>query len=139
MARTIKAKQQEETRRRWFRFRLAYIVLLVALGLFAYKFLQKTQEIRYLSRQAAVLRWQNEQRVQQNAELKRAIQFYRTPDFVAEEARAAFGDINPGDVLIQAQPVIQRPVPMLRPAPARPAPTPAPTWKQWWQAFFGGS
>jgi cell division protein FtsB len=126
--------------RKWLRFRLAYVILFAFLALFSYKFLEKTRQIRNLARQEAALRWQNQQTARENAALERAIRYYRTPAYVEEQARAIYGDSNPGDILVQSQPVTQGPAPAVRAAPRMsvPAAPPEPTWKQWWQAFFGG-
>src|SRR2546423_15606816 len=108
------------------------------MALFAYKFIQKTQQIHTLAGQEAALRWENDQTAAENLRLQRAIRYYRTPNYVEEQARALFGDSYPGDVLVQSHPVMQRTGPVLRAAPPRPAAPPLPTWKQWWNAFFGG-
>jgi cell division protein FtsB len=123
--------------RRRLRFRPAYLILLIFLALFSYKFLEKTQQIRALARQEAALRQQNDQTARENTALQRAIQFYRTPAYVEEQAREIYGDSNPGDILVQSNPVFERPVPVVRAAPPLPRATPEPAWKQWWRAFFG--
>jgi hypothetical protein len=112
-------------------------VLLAFLLLFSYKFLEKTQQIRALARQEAALRQQNDQTARENAALQQAIQFYRTPAYVEEQAREIYGDSNPGDFLVQSNPTFERPAPAVRPAPPRPAAPPEPTWKRWWNTFFG--
>ena len=121
--------------RKRFRLRLAYVILAIAMALFAYKFLEKTKEIRGLAQQAAALRYQNQQTARQNASLQRSIKNYRTPQYVENEARAVFGYTLPGDVAIESQP-IPRPVVTARAAPPRPAPPPLPIWEQWWKVFF---
>jgi cell division protein FtsB len=130
-------KPDDTAKRRRLRVRPAYLVLAVFLALFAYKFLQKTREIRGLARQEAALRWQNQQTARQNAALQRAILYDRTMPYVEDQAREIFWYSKPGDILVGSVPTFLQPRPMVRVAPPRPAAPPEPTWKQWWKAFFG--
>lgn len=129
------AQQQPEEKRRGFRLRPAYIVVILIMAFFAMKFLQETQKVRLLAAEHAALQYQNEKTAQQNAQLARAIRYYKTPQFIREDARAMLDYTLPGDIAIQTQPrpqrVVVRPAPVAAPAPAQP------TWKLWWHAFFG--
>jgi cell division protein FtsB len=124
----------EKSRR--FKVRPTYVILGVLMALFAFKFIQKTQEIRQLQQQEAALRYENQQTAQQNAQLQREIITYRSAQWVADQARSLLGFTMPGEVPIQPQ-IVHQPVVEARPAPV---PTPAPSvpvWKQWWRVFFG--
>lgn len=123
-------------RRKRSLIRPAYVILLVLMALFAFKFVQKTQEIRRLAAQEAALQYANRKTAQANARLASAIRYYRTPDYAAGEARAVFGYTEPGDVAIMSRP-IQEPAVAVRAAPPRPPSPSKPVWKQWWDAFFG--
>lgn len=115
------------------RIRPAYLVLLACMALFAFKFLEKTQEVRQLAAQEAAIRYQNAATARDNQRLQRAIGYYRTPAFIESSART-YGFTRPGDVPIQIQPVSQRVV-AVRAAPLPPTYA-EPVWKQWWSAFF---
>jgi cell division protein FtsB len=128
------AEPQDSQEGTSFRFRPAYVILLLCMALFAFKFIQKTQEIRALAAQAAAVRYQNERTAAENDQLRREIGYYRTPNYIENTART-YGFARPGDVPIQTQPVNPRIV-AVRAAPL-PAPSMAtPVWKQWWLAFF---
>lgn len=120
--------------RRNFRLRWEYVVLAAFLVLFAVKFIQKTEVIQALNKQKAALDYQNQALRQDDVRVQHAIGYYRTTQYVQEEARAVFGYTQPGDVAIMSKPQDPRVV-AVRAAPPRPAPPPEPTWKQWWQAF----
>jgi cell division protein FtsB len=123
-------------RRRRFRVRPAYIILVVLMGLFAFKFVQKTQQIRSLTAQEVALQQQNRALETSRTNTKRDIQQYRSPGYVERTARSVLGYTKPGETPVQVQhprPVVEH----VRPAPA-PTPAPAqPTWKLWWSSFFG--
>jgi cell division protein FtsB len=123
-----------DNRFRWLRLRLAYLLLLVIMGFFGYSFWQKTREIKQLTGQAAALQFQNQQTRANNARVRRAIAYYRTPQYVEETARADLGYTMPGEVSVQSQPITQR-IPTIRRAPPPLPPTPKPTWQQWWAIF----
>lgn len=108
------------------------------MALFAFKFVQKTQEIRRLAAQEAALQLANQQKAEENARLNDSIRYYRTQNYVENEARAIFGYTKPGDVAIFSQPVHQ-PIVRVRPAPPRLQAPPKPTWQQWWDVFVGDS
>jgi cell division protein FtsB len=112
-----------------------YVVLVLLLALFAFKFIQRTEEVRQLTRQEMALQLQNEKTRQENARLQRAIQEYRMPRYVEGEARAVLGYTMPGEVAIMTSHIRHsRPRPQVRVAHVIAAPEPS--WKQWWKAFF---
>ncbi len=121
--------------RRW-RVRPLSLLLLAAMALFGYKFLQKTQEIKGLAAQEAALQAQNQSLAQQNARIRQAQRYYQTDQYVENAARSTLGLIKPGETVIVAQPVRQR-IETVRSAPPAPLAPPDPAWKQWWNAFFG--
>lgn len=131
-----RASKPKPEKPRRFRIRPAYVILVALLALFAFKFVEKTQEIRQLARQEAALRYQNRQTAQQNAQLQRSIRYFHTSRFVEDEARRLLGYTKQGEVVIESQ-ATHQPAAYVRPAPTRPAPPSLPIWKQWWQAFFG--
>ncbi len=132
-------KQQTQTpttqSRRW-RVRPLSLLLLAAMALFGYKFLQKTQEIKGLAVQEAALQAQNQNLAQQNAQIRQSQRYYQTDQYVENAARSTLGLIKPGETVIVAQPVRQR-IETVRSAPLAPLAPPDPAWKQWWNAFFG--
>lgn len=131
------SKQNQKTKRlQRLRIRPAYIILAILMALFAFKFIQKTQEIRTLRQEESALRYQNQQTAAENTRLQRAIGYYRTSDYIENEARALFGYTKPGEVAIQSS-LSRAPVATVRPAPPPSAPPPPPVWKQWWRTFFG--
>lgn len=105
------------------------------MGLFAYKFVEKTQELRQLTREANALRIANQQTLQENERIGNAIRYYHTDQYIEQQARSLFGYTKPGEVAIMTKPRYQhvtvRAEPIIRTAP------PDPTWKQWWHALFG--
>jgi cell division protein FtsB len=129
-------RQQTVVPRRRLRVRPAYIVLVILMGLFAFQFVQKTQQIRRLAAQEAALQQENQTLQQDSARVRAAIRQYRSPQYVEEEARAAFGYTKPGDTAIQIEPSAP-PVVHVRPAPPTPPPPVEATWKLWWKSFFG--
>ena len=116
------------------RIRPAYLILLLCMALFAFKFIQKTQEIRALAAQAAAIRHQHERTAAENDRLRREIGYFQTPNYIESTART-YGFARPGDVPIQTQPVSRRIV-AVRAAPLPPPSMATPVWKQWWLAFF---
>jgi cell division protein FtsB len=128
-------KQAPESRRK-IRVRPAYILLVLLMGLFAFKFVQKTQQIRSLTAQEVALQQQNRALEKSRANTKRAIAGYRFPGYVEQTARSVLGYTKPGETPVQVQhprPVVEH----FRPAPTPTAPAAEPTWKQWWGSFFG--
>jgi cell division protein FtsL len=137
MARTDRRAQTGQTEeRRRLRIRPLYVLLAIILALFAFKFIQKTQEMRQLQAERAALQYQNQQTQQDNTAMQRRIRWYRTPQYVSEEARSVLGKTNPGDVSIMSQPQHPHPV-IVRAAPVRHLAPAPPVWRQWWEAFFG--
>lgn len=133
---TQKQNKQPPERRRSFRIRPAYVVLILLMGLFAFKFAQKTQQIKSLTAQEVALRQQNRALEISRTDAKHAIQQYRSPRYVEDTARSVLGFTKPGETLVQVQPT--RPVvEHVRAAPVRALPPAQATWKQWWSAFFG--
>lgn len=133
---TQKQSKQAPERRRSFRIRPAYVLLVLLMGLFAFKFVEKTQQIKSLTAQEVALQQQNQSLENSRKNTQAAIRQYRSPQYVEETARSVLGFTKPGETLVQVQPT--RPVvEHFRAAPVRtPAPAPA-TWKQWWSTFFG--
>lgn len=131
------SEEPKAPQRRRLPVRPVYLLLVAVMALFTWRFVVKTQQIHTLAGQERALKWENQQTAQQNAQLQRDIRYYRTPQYVEEQARAIFGDTLPGEILVQSQPTIVRPVVSVRPAPPRPAAPPPPTYQQWWSAFFG--
>jgi len=125
----------ESAPRKRRRVRPAYLVLIAVLALVSYKWIQRTQQIRQLSAQQATLQYQNERIREDSARMHRLNQYYRTPNYVENEARAILGYTMPGEVAVQIQPVYQR-APVTRAAPQR-ANAPPSSWQQWWHSFFG--
>lgn len=126
-------RHMAEIRRR-LPVRPEYIVLAIILALFAWKFVQKMQEVRQLQGQENALQISNNQTHHQNVQLRRDIHYYRTPQYVEQEARAVLGYTMPGDVSVLTRPH-HEPVVSFRSAPRKPHTPPQPSWKQWWQAM----
>jgi len=104
------------------------------MGLFVYKFVEKTQELQQLSREANSLRVLNQQTIQDSARTQNAIAYYRSQAYIESRARQVFGYVRPGDVDISSDPRYQ-PVATVRAAPKVYRP-PQAIWKQWWSSFF---
>jgi len=113
---------------------LAVPLLLYALVMTG----QKAVENYQLNQQAGALRAQIVGLRAQNVELQQQIEQARTDSAIETIAREQLGLIKPGDhplVLISdgsaasAPPVAGQPVPV--------PPAPEPTWRQWWDYFFG--
>jgi cell division protein FtsB len=129
-------KKQTPERRRSFRIRPAYIVLVLLMGLFAFKFVQKTQQIKTLTAQEVALRQQNQSLENSRTAARHAITHYRSPQYVEETARSVLGYTKPGETPVQVQhtkPVVEH----VRAAPIHVPPPSQATWEQWWSAFFG--
>lgn len=119
---------------RRLRVRLAYLLLVVIMAFFAYSFWEKSQEVKQLTAQEVALQQENAQTRADNQRVRALIAWYKTPQYVEETARADLGYTMPGEVPVQARPIVQR-APVIRAAPPTPVPTPAPTWQQWWDVF----
>jgi cell division protein FtsB len=130
-----KKKQIPESRRR-FRIRPAYVVLLLLMGFFAFKFVQKTEQIKSLTAQEIALQQQNRALETDRTNTQAAIRGYRSPQYVENTARSVLGYTKPGETLVQLEPT-RVVVEHFRPAPVSIAPPAQVTWKQWWSAFFG--
>jgi cell division protein FtsB len=117
-----------------FRIRPVYVLLLVLLALFTYKFVQKAQEIQGLQAERAGLQYENQKTEQDNRQLRERIRHYRSIQYVGQEARAVLGYTMPGEIAIQVQPRH----PVFRKAPSKPARVmpPTPIWQQWARSFF---
>lgn len=131
-----KQKGSPPERRHRLRIRPAYLFLVLLMGVFAFKFVQKTQEIKSLTAQEITLRNQNAALETSRANVKKAISYYRSPQYVESSARSVLGYTKPGETRVQVQirpPVVERvrAAPVIAPPPAQPA------WKQWWSTFFG--
>lgn len=125
-----------EPRRGWrsVRFRLAYLLLAVFMGLFAYTFLQKTAQIRRLNQVESALSYANQQMAATNAHEQRVIAYDRTPQYVEQAARSEVGYTKPGEIPVQTTLMHPR-VLAVRAAPRREATGPQSSWRQWLQAF----
>src|SRR5579884_3069761 len=133
MQRRSRVPEREKPHSR-FRIRWPYVFLVVILGLFTYQFVQRMQEVRRLQAQASALQYENNQTAQENKQLQSAIRYYRTSQYIEDQARGLLGDTYPGEVSIVSRPVYQRHA-VVRKAPPTPIPTPSPSWQEWWQAF----
>lgn len=133
---TQSQKQQVPERRRRFRIRPAYLVLVLLMGLFAFKFVQKTQQIKALTSQEVALQAQNRALETSRIRAKQAIRQYRSQHYVENTARSVLGYVKPGETLVQVQ-TRKPPVERVRAAPLRLPPPPQSAWKQWWSSFFG--
>lgn len=120
--------------RRRFPIRPAYIILVLIMGFFAYKFVEKTRELQQLNREAAVLRSANQQTLSENHRLQRDITYYHTEAYVEEQARATLGYEKPGDTPIITTPRYLK-APVAQDAAYRAVPS-RPTWQEWWDSFF---
>ncbi len=129
-------KKQAPERRRRSKIRPAYVVLILLMGLFAYKFVEKTQQIRRLTAQEVALQRQNQALVTSQNNTKADISRYHSSQYVQDTARSVLGLTKPGETLVQLQPT-QPVVEHFRAAPARTPPPPEETWRQWWSTFFG--
>lgn len=130
-----RGQSAERPRRRWVRFRLAYVFLLAVMALFTYAFLQKTQEIQRLSVEQAAITAQNQQIRADNNLTWRQNRYYRTRQYVMQAARASLGYTAPGERAIRVQ-FVPRPVIRKPPAPMKPVQQPRPVWQRWWDVFF---
>jgi cell division protein FtsB len=133
---TAASQEPAKETRRGLRFRLPYLLVILAMALFAYKFLEKTQQIHRLQAEQTALQRQNDQMQQDSARILRNIKWYQRPQYVREAARSILGYTMPGDVVIQAQ-LVRAPVPVMRAAPPPPPAPPEAVWRQWWHSFFG--
>jgi cell division protein FtsL len=111
---------------------LAVPLLLYALAMTG----QKASENYQLNRQAEELRGQITGLQAQNVQLQQQIEQARTDAAIETIAREQLGLIRPGDhplVLVSDGSTSSAP-----PATAQSAPVaPEPTWRQWWNYFFG--
>lgn len=130
-----KNKQAPESRRR-FKFRPAYVVLILLMGLFAFKFVQKTEQIKSLTSQEVALQHQNQALERDRTNTQAAIRGYQSSAYVENVARSVLGYTKPGETLVELAPT-QVPVEHFRPAPVSNPPPQTSTWKLWWSAFFG--
>ena len=116
----------------WYKVGLAVIAAVAVV--YAVNFVNEVRHTRELGAQVAAMRAQQAAINHRNKELSKAITWYKTTSFARQQARA-WGYVRSGD-----RPVIVS-VHYLKPRPhvihhAKPVP-PAPTWQQWWHAFFG--
>jgi cell division protein FtsL len=111
---------------------LAVPLLLYALAMTG----QKAVENYQLNQQADALRTQIVDLRSQNLQLQQQIEQARTDPAIEAIAREKLGLIKPGD-----HPLVLIPDGSPRSAASattpRPAPAPEPTWRQWWNYFFG--
>src|SRR5438045_3745344 len=98
---------------------------------------QKAAENYQLNQQADALRVEIGRLREQNVHLQQQIEQARTDTAIETIAREKLGLIKPGDhplVLVSENGADQSGAPV--PA-ATPAPTQRPSWRQWWDYFFG--
>jgi cell division protein FtsL len=98
---------------------------------------QKAAENYQLNQQADALRVQISDLRAQNVQLQQQIEQARTDAAIETIAREQLGLIKPGDhpvVLVQDDSSRTAAAPSPSPPPAPPA---KPTWRQWWDTFFG--
>lgn len=134
MAQRLKQERPDRAERR-IRIRPLYIVLALILIFFAFKFVEKTQQLRELNREASALQAQNQQILQQNRTLHQRIGYYRTDQYVEGQARSVLGLTKPGEIAVI--PMLKYAHPVFRSAPVVKYVAPEPTWQQWIHALFG--
>jgi cell division protein FtsB len=117
-------------------FHWSYLLLAAFLVFFSWKYLEKTREVRSLANQEAALQYSNQQVQDDNMRIQQTIARARTMQYVEDAARHNFNYTMPGETLVQPNPIYQR-APVVRRAPPRPATPLPPTWRQWWNSFFG--
>jgi hypothetical protein len=127
-------KAADKPRSRW-RFRPAYLFLVAVMGLFAYAYLQKTQEINRLSAEQAALAAQNRQLAHDNAQTERANRYFATKQYEIAAARnlgySAAGETSVEITTVKPHAVVRAaPHPIVVSVPVKPV------WQQWWDAFF---
>jgi cell division protein FtsB len=133
-SRVAPASAAEKPRSPW-RFRPAYLLLVAIMGLFAYAYLQKTQEISRLSVEQAALAARNHQLVLDNQRTSRENRYYATKRYEVEAARS-IGYSAPGETPVQIG-TIKPPAVVSAPRHVTvPALSVKPVWQQWWDAFF---
>ncbi len=127
-------KAAEKPRSPW-RFRPAYLLLAVIMGLFAYAYLQKTQEIGRLATEQAALAAQNQQLIQDNQRTRQENRYYTTKPYEVEAARSS-GYTLPGETPVQIV-TVRAPAMVSAPRHVTLLAAPVkPVWQQWWDAFF---
>ena len=99
---------------------------------------QKAAENYQLNQQADGLRGQIDGLRAQNVQLQQQIEDARTDSAIEKIAREQLGLIRPGDhpLVLVSQSAASDHAAQAAPAP-RPAAPPKPTWRQWWDYFFG--
>ncbi len=134
MAPRARQEKPERSERR-VRIRPLYILLVIVLAFFAFKFIQKTNELQALNREATAIRAQNQQIIRDNARLRHEKKYSTTTRYLEEQARSLLGYTRPGEIAIV--PRFHRATPVLRQAPRVTAVAQDPTWKQWLHVFTG--
>jgi cell division protein FtsL len=114
-------------------------VLAVPLLLYAlFAAGQKAVENYQLNQQADALRAQLVSLRAQNIQLQQDIEQARTDAAIERIAREQLGLIKPGDHPLVLVSSADTSTPVVAPAPAPSPPVEArPTWRQWWDYFFG--
>lgn len=136
MSRQKTQSTKAATRVRRLPFHWSYLLLAAFLAFFAWKYIEKTHEVQGLARQEAALRYATQQVITDNVRTRHAIADARTMQYVQDTARASLGYTMPGETSVEVSPRLERRV-IRRVAPARPAAPLAPSWRQWWNTFFG--
>lgn len=135
MAKVGLRTEAPKERRGRFRIRPAYVVLLLVMAFFTFKFVEKTKELQQLTREANALRIENQATIQDTNRIKRQIGYYHSQGYIESRARSLFGYAAPGDVNIVVTPRYSTRATVK--AGPRVYVAPQPTWKQWWSSFFG--
>jgi cell division protein FtsL len=112
---------------------LAVPLLLYALAMTG----QKAVENYQLNQQAAALRAQIGDLRTQNVQLQQQIEQARTDTAIETIAREQLGLIKPGDHPLVLIADGSTPRSSSSAATPQSAPVPEPTWRQWWNYFFG--
>jgi cell division protein FtsB len=115
-------------------YKIGLTVIAVVTVVYAINFVNEVRHARELGAQVAAMRAEQEQITRKNAELSKAIKTYKTPAFAYQKARE-WGYVRTGDkpIIVSVHYLKPKPHHVHKPKPA----PPAPTWQQWWHAFFG--
>lgn len=112
---------------------LAVPLLLYALVMTG----QKAAENYQLDQQANDLQGQIDSLQSQNVQLQQQIEAARTDQAIETIAREQLGLVNPGDHPVVLTGDDGADAQAAAPAPPPPPAPPEPTWRQWWDDFFG--
>ena len=121
-------------RRRWLRFRIGYLVILAAMGLFTLKFGEEAWAAHQKQLQLSAAEASVHAQERAIAHLKKELRGARAPGFILQEARM-WGYVLPGEALVSIS--FRHPAPIHRVRRAATPRTVTPAWQQWWDAFTG--